>query len=736
MELTGSVESIIFRNAENGYSVLEFLTDSMERITVVGSLALCNRGERATLTGNFTSHPKYGRQFHADSCEIIAPATISAIEAYLGNGMIKGVGEAMARAIVQRFGMETLNVLENEPERLMEISGIGQKKCRMISDSFRENRETREIMLALEPYGVTVGQAMKLYRIYGDLCLAKIQSNPYRMIEDVEGIGFITADRIARNIPEFSENSRVRLCAGIQYALNVARTESGHTFLPRTVLVEYAMKLLGADEISVSDALDELLRKEELGFGVINDQDAIFFPWLGRTEQLIAEKLLILSEKPVLNPFLKLTYEQTDFGVELAEQQRNAVLAALEEGLLVITGGPGTGKTTIIRCVTDVLERMQMDFVLCAPTGRAAKRMTEATGVEAKTIHRLLEYVPGEGFTRDEDSPLECDMVIMDEVSMVDVPLMHAFLKAVRPGTRLVLVGDADQLPPVGCGDVLSDIIRSGSFRTIRLNEIFRQSGGYIIKNAYAINHGKMPDLNHPESDFRFEQMESPDQVLERVVWLCSHPERILKTKEPLMDVQVLVPMKKGTLGVNNLNRELQKALNPKAPGKREQSFGETVFREGDKVMQIQNDYRIEWTRKEKDGSVTEGAGVFNGDLGTVFRVEPEVSEITVLFDDNRLAVYDCERMEMLTLAYCISVHKSQGSEFPTVILPLCGGVPMLLTRNLLYTAVTRAKKQVCCIGRAETIHTMVENNRDTRRYTALCQRIRETVFLQGGRQE
>lgn len=730
MELTGTIENIIYRNADNGYTVLELFSDEGEHITAVGSLALCNRGERVTLTGQYASHPKYGRQFKAASAKTLAPSTLSAIESYLGSGLIRGVGASTAHAIVQSFGMNTLDILDNAPERLLEISGIGKKRAAMIAASYQENMQMRDIMLALEPYGVTVTQALKLYRIYGGLCLARIEENPYQMIADVEGIGFVIADRIAQNVPGFSYDSASRLSAGILYALNLARMEYGHTYVPRASLISYAVKLLGVDEEAVSDTLDALIGKGELVYQMVGDDDGIFLPWVQRMEQSVAEKLIQLTEKPIANPFLNLALTQ-NHSIQLAPQQYEAVEAALNEGLLVITGGPGTGKTTIIRCITEILSDMQMDFALAAPTGRAAKRMTEATGYEAKTIHRLLEYIPGEGFTRNDENPLFYDIVIIDEASMVDIPLMSALLKAIVPGTRLILVGDSDQLPPVGCGDALRDIIKSDVVRVVRLTEIFRQAQeSYIVQNAHLVNHGEMPRLDLADSDFRFEELASQDAVLARLIALCTHPAPVLHTNEPLLDIQVLAPMKKGTLGVYNINRALQAALNPPAPGKREQAFGDTVFREGDKIMQMQNDYKVEWTRRGQSGEVVEGTGAFNGDLGTVYRIDPAARRLSVLFDDDRLANYDFSQVDTLSLAYCISIHKSQGSEFPIVLLPLAGGTPLLLTRNLLYTAITRAKSQVCCIGRRETIRAMVDNNRSTRRYTSLAQRLAECAFL------
>ncbi len=732
-EITGVVNSIIFRNAENGWTVLELTLDGGERLTVVGSLPLANAGERLELTGDYDSHPKYGSQFKAVSYQTLAPASLSAIETYLGSGLIRGVGPSTARAIVAAFGMDTLRILDEDPLRLSEIPGIGPKKRDMIIASYTENRMMRDILLALEPYGITVNQAYKLYKIYGELCLARIEEDPYQIIRDVDGIGFVTADKIARNVSGFSFDSESRLRAGLLYALSTAANEYGHTYLPKPSLLNYAGKLLGAPEDRLTDTLDTLVSHGEAVQQYVGETQAVFLPYFDRIESNIAEKLLRLAQKPVENPFFDFAAAQSAQKLDLSAQQRGAVLAALNEGALVITGGPGTGKTTIIRFITAMIEDMGLEVALTAPTGRAAKRMNDATGHEAKTIHRLLEYVPGEGFQRGADDPLYCDMVIVDEMSMVDVALMNALLKAVTTGTRLIMVGDADQLPSVGAGDVLRDIIASETVRVVRLDEIFRQAqSSMIVTNAHRINSGFAPLLDVPESDFLFEDVASQDRILERILHLCTHPRGVLATSEPLLDVQVLAPMKKGVLGVWNINAKLQTALNPPAPHKREHISGDTVFREGDRIMQMKNNYKIEWKRRLPSGASEDGTGAFNGDLGTIYQIREEDRCLSVIFDDNRLAVFDYTHIEELELAYCISIHKSQGSEFPVVILPMFGAASQMMTRNLLYTAVTRAKKQVVCIGRRDALMSMVNNNRTDRRYTALRNRLSELKALGG----
>ena len=730
-EITGVVNSIIYRNTENGWTVLELTLEEGERLTVVGALPLANVGERLELTGEYSSHPKYGSQFKVVSYHTVAPATLSAIETYLGSGLIKGVGPATARAIVSTFGMETLSILDEDPLRLSEIPGIGAKRRDMILASYTENRMMRDILLALEPYGVTVNQAYKLFKIYGDLCLARIEEDPYQIIKDVDGIGFITADKIAQNVAGFSTESESRLRAGLLYALSTAANEYGHTYLPKTSLLNYSSKLLGAPEDRLSDTLDLLLSRGEAVQQFVGETESVFLPYFDRIEGYIAEKLLSLSQKPVTNPFFDFAAIQAAQKLELSNQQRGAVLSALDEGALIITGGPGTGKTTIIRFITAILEEIGLEVALTAPTGRAAKRMSDATGHEAKTIHRLLEYVPGEGFLRNADDPLFVDMVIVDEMSMVDAMLMNALLKAITVGTRLILVGDADQLPSVGAGDVLRDIISSETIRVVRLDEIFRQAqSSMIVTNAHRINEGSAPILDVPESDFLFEDVASQDRILDRILHICTHPGEVLATNEPLLDVQILAPMKKGVLGVWNINAKLQSALNPPAPYKTEHISGDTVFREGDRIMQMKNNYKVEWRKKMPNGGSEDGTGAFNGDLGTIYQIHETDHSLSVIFDDERLAVFDYTHIDELELAYCISIHKSQGSEFPIVILPMFGAASPMMTRNLLYTAVTRAKKQVVCIGRRDALMSMVSNNRTDRRYTALCSRLSELKAL------
>lgn len=725
MELTGTVKAIIYRSEDTGFTVLELTDETGEDMTAIGEMPLAGVGERVELTGQWTEHKTYGHQFRAETCKTLAPATLTALKNYLASGLIKGVGESIAQAIVQTFGMETLDVLEKEPARLAEVPGIGQIRAQTIGASYGAQLGLRDIMLGLQKYGVTIGQAMKLYKIYGELCLAKIEENPYRLIDDVEGIGFKTADAIARN-GGVEPDAPYRLRAGLKYTLQWARQE-GHTYLPREKLVEVAAGLLQADIAPVERTLTELLLEGQLIQEQLPGEDGVFLPGMFRTEQDCALRLLRLQGQSALdNPFFRpkaqIARLEQQLDITLAPAQRQAVELALKAGALVITGGPGTGKTTILRFVITLLEEMGTEYALCAPTGRAAKRMGEATGRDASTIHRLLEYSYGEGgFGRNAENTLLADVVIVDEMSMVDVPLMAALLRALAPGTRLIMVGDSDQLPSVGPGNVLRDMVDSGQIPVVRLTEIFRQSGrSAIVTNAHRINEGQMPILEGLE-DFGFEPMEEQEAVIRRLIALNSGKAAKLGAQEPLQDIQVLAPMKKGPLGVYNLNKRLQEALNPPAHKKKERKYGDVVFREGDKVMQIKNDYRLAWTRSLPHQPPEMGEGVYNGDLGTIMSIDLYEQTLEVLFDDGRSAVYAFSMLEELELAYCISIHKSQGSEFPIVLLPLLGGPPMLLNRNLLYTAVTRARHMVCILGRQSCIQQMVRNNQVKRRYSGLA---------------
>ena len=725
MELTGTVKAIIYRSEDTGFTVLELTDETGEDMTAIGEMPLAGVGERVELTGQWTEHKTYGRQFRAETCKTLAPATLTALKNYLASGLIKGVGESTAQAIVQTFGMETLDVLEKEPARLAEVPGIGQIRAQTIGASYGAQLGLRDIMLGLQKYGVTIGQAMKLYKIYGELCLAKIEENPYRLIDDVEGIGFKTADAIARN-GGVEPDAPYRLRAGLKYTLQWARQE-GHTYLPREKLVEVAAGLLQAEIAPVERTLTELLLEGQLIQEQLPGEDGIFLPGMFRTEQDCALRLLRLQGQSALdNPFFRpkaqIARLEQQLDITLAPAQRQAVELALKAGALVITGGPGTGKTTILRFVITLLEEMGTEYALCAPTGRAAKRMGEATGRDASTIHRLLEYSYGEGgFGRNAENTLLADVVVVDEMSMVDVPLMAALLRALAPGTRLIMVGDSDQLPSVGPGNVLRDMVDSGQIPVVRLTEIFRQSGrSAIVTNAHRINEGQMPILEGLE-DFGFEPMEEQEAVIRRLIALNSGKAAKLGAQEPLQDIQVLAPMKKGPLGVYNLNKRLQEALNPPAHKKKERKYGDVVFREGDKVMQIKNDYRLAWTRSLPHQPPDMGEGVYNGDLGTIMSIDLYEQTLEVLFDDGRSAVYSFSMLEELELAYCISIHKSQGSEFPIVLLPLLGGPPMLLNRNLLYTAVTRARHMVYILGRQSCIQQMVRNNQVKRRYSGLA---------------
>ena len=724
--LEAVIEETVFRNEENGYSVVQARA-GRDKVMVVGALPALAAGEQVLLQGNWTEHPQYGRQWKATGCEIRKPTTLLGIERYLGSGLIRGVGPATARLLVQEFGKMTLDILSEHPERLTEVQGIGKKRAEQLAQSFREQYAAREAMVFLQSYGVSPHLAVKISRVYGANAQRKIRENPYRLIDDLEGVGFLTADRIALSLG-IPMDSEYRLRSGLKYALQEAANGEGHTFLPRETLLDRAARGLRVTRELLERPLDTLLFAREIIALDLDGTDAMMLSPYFYAEKEIARylKLLLGTSQTSIQPAVQRQIRDFEAAnaIRFSENQRKAVSEAVSRGLLVITGGPGTGKTTIINCILSLLGG---DVLLAAPTGRAAKRMSEATGHEAKTLHRLLEFAGEEGkFLRDEQNPLDCSCVIVDEMSMVDVFLMRSLLRAIRPGCRLILVGDADQLPSVGAGNVLGDILKSGVIPSVRLTDIFRQSEeSLIVLNAHRINHGENPILNQKGSDFFFERHYQPEETAQAIVGLCqSRLPAFLGTRDPAKDIQVLSPTKKTGAGVRQLNALLQAALNPPEARKREILYGETIFRLGDKVMHVKNNYQLPW--KDDDG--TEGEGVFNGDVGFVTQVDSQDRVVTVRYDDERTVEYDYQQLEELELAYCLSVHKSQGSEFPCVVMPVVGGPPRLLTRNLFYTALTRARKLVVLVGREECIAAMVKNNHIAARFTTLTERLREEI--------
>lgn len=719
------VEETVFRNEENGYSVIS-VRAGKETCTAVGILPPLTPGEQLLLTGTWVDHPHYGRQFKCSGCQIRKPTSLLGIERFLSSGLIKGVGEATARLLVNAFGEDTLDAM-TDVDRLKQLKGISEKRARMIAASFAEQYGVRRNMIFLQSYGISPALAMKIAKAYGERTEEVMRSNPYRMVDDVEGAGFLTADRIALSMG-IARDSGFRLRSGMKYLLQEASVSAGHTYLPRETLLRRAAEMLNSTPEALENHLNALLLDRELVLSRIGEEDCVFLSSMYYCETETAMRLLKIletaPEKDDRGVLRAIGEYERGHGMTFSPLQKQAVLSAVEKGVLVITGGPGTGKTTIINCILSLLSP-EGKVLLAAPTGRAAKRMSEATGEDAKTIHRLLEYSGEEQrFLRNQDNPLKCACVIVDEMSMVDIFLMRSLLRALRGGTRLILVGDADQLPSVGAGNVLRDILASGAVPSVRLTDIYRQSAeSMIVMNAHRINQGEMPVLNRKGSDFFFDRRLNQDEAARTIVSLCSaRLPAYLNLKDGFHAIQVMAPAKKGPCGVIALNRLLQDTFNPERPRRPQIVFGDQVFRPGDKVMHIKNDYQLAWTTDSGE----EGEGVFNGDVGFVTDVDAEDHSLTVRYDDERNVTYEYGQLEELELAYCISVHKSQGSEFPAVVMPVTGGPKMLLTRNLFYTALTRARELVVLVGSERVIEEMVGNNYITVRYTALCQRILE----------
>jgi len=734
--LTGYVEHIIFQNAENGYTVLN-LVDDGEEITCVGMCRGLSQGESIEAQGDYIEHPLYGTQFKINTYRVVIPEGKEEMERYLGSGAIKGVGAALAARIVKKFGDDTLRIIEEEPERLAEIKGISERKAMEIAAQIEEKRDMREALIYLQQYGISNTLAVKIFDAYGQELYGIMRENPYRLAEDINGIGFKIADEIAARIGIHTD-SDYRIRSGILYTLLQAVGE-GHCYLPMKILLERAQTLLGVDAENIRPQTDNLMMDKKL---VIKGDkvfaSAYYYAELNCARMLeginlrLQDELLPAQESAVRDRLVKLA---EGLEMEFDELQMNAVMECIKNGVFILSGGPGTGKTTTINMIIRYFESEGMDIFLAAPTGRAAKRMSEATGFEARTIHRLLELNSAlsdedsrkVSFERNEENPLEADVIIIDEMSMVDIQLFQALLRAIVPGTRLVLVGDVNQLPSVGPGQVLKDLIDSGKFPTVILKKIFRQAKeSDIVVNAHRINDGEQIALDNKSKDFFHLERNDVNVIYKHMVQLVRDKLPGYVGTTPY-DIQVLTPMRKGPLGCEVLNGILQRYLNPAAPEKKEHMSGDTIYREGDKVMQIRNNYQLEWEIVSRYGiPVDKGVGVFNGDMGKICEINDTAGTLTVEFDEQRRVTYPFSILDELELSYAITIHKSQGSEYPAVLMPLLGGPRMLFNRNLLYTGITRAKNCVTILGSSETVRSMIDNVNENRRYTALAERICE----------
>lgn len=729
--LAGYVEHIIYRNADNGYTVLN-LVSGEDEITCVGIFSAIAEGENIEAQGEYTEHPTYGQQFKVTSFEEKAPEDEEAIERYLGSGAIKGIGLAMAARIVRRFKGDTFRIIEEEPERLAEIKGISNRKAMEIASQVNEKRDLRQAMIFLQQYGITMNLAVKVYQAYGQDVYGIIRENPYRLADDIDGVGFRTADEIAARVGIWMD-SDFRVRSGILYTLLQASGE-GHTYLPETELTPRASKLLNVTAEQVEKQYMDLAIERKIILKQMEDQTQIYaasFYYMEANTATMLKRLNVSYDVSDAEIEQQIRGIEKKSGMTLDEHQVTAVKEAVRNGLLVITGGPGTGKTTTINTIIRYFELEGLEIFLAAPTGRAAKRMSETTGFEARTVHRMLELNGGAegsgGFERDESNPLEADVIIVDEMSMVDISLMYSLLKAISVGTRLILVGDVNQLPSVGPGSVLRDIIQSHACNVVMLTKIFRQaSTSDIIVNAHKINHGEEVILDNKSMDFFFLKRYDADVIINVVLQLIKQKLPKFVDATPY-DIQVLTPMRKGLLGVERLNGILQRYMNPPANDKVEKEYGSTVFREGDKVMQTKNNYQLAWEIRTKFGlTVDKGLGIFNGDMGIIRQINDFAEQMIIEFDEGRMVEYPYKLLDELELAYAITIHKSQGSEYPAVVIPLLGGPMMLMNRNLLYTAVTRARKCVTLVGNEVTFQQMIRNTSQQKRYSGLCDRLKE----------
>lgn len=734
-KINGYVDYIVFQNSENGYTVMSLMADG-EEVTCVGMCKGLSQGENITAQGEFVEHPVYGTQFKLESFQVVAPKDSAGMERYLASGAIRGIGAAMAARIVKKFGDDTFRIIEEEPERLAEVKGISQRKAQEIAVQMEEKRDLRDALVYLQQFGISNTFAIKIYNTYGMELYRVMKENPYRLAEDIRGISFRFADELASRLGIHAD-SEYRIRSGVLYALLQSAGE-GHCFLPMERLLERAGELLGVSGENIRPQLDNLMMDKKL---VIKNgcvfMTSYYYAELNCARMLYELNVAREPEGGVSGEALKRKLEKLagELKVELDGLQLQAVTDCIHNGLFILSGGPGTGKTTTINMMLRYFEAEGMDIFLAAPTGRAAKRMTEATGFEARTIHRMLELNSALSdedahkvkFERNEENPLEADVVIIDEMSMVDVQLFQSLLRAVAPGTRLVLVGDVNQLPSVGPGQVLRDLISSGCFPMVELKKIFRQAQeSDIIVNAHRINSGQQIALDNKSRDFFHLERNDINVIYKHMIQLIREKLPRYVQAEPF-DIQVLTPMRKGSLGCETLNGILQRYLNPPGGDKREHQSGDTVFREGDKVMQIKNNYQLEWEIVSRYGiPVDRGVGVFNGDMGRILEINEASASLVVEYDEHRRVTYPFSLLEELELSYAITIHKSQGSEYPAVLLPLLGGPRLLFNRNLLYTAITRAKSCVTILGSSQTVRGMIDNVSENRRCTALAQRIRE----------
>lgn len=750
----GYIEHFIYKNAENGYGVVNLMTDD-EEIVCTGNFKDADVGDNLEVTGTFVTHPVYGEQLKMTSFKVTVPDDAASMQRYLGSGAIKGIGEALAKRIVKKFGTETFRIIEDEPERLAEVKGISETKARDIGIQMAEKRQMRDAMMFLQQYGISNNLAVKVYNKYGSRIYAVIRENPYQLADDISGVGFKTADEIAGKVG-IAVDSEYRIKSGVMYCLLQGALD-GNTYLPMNQLIKKTIELLSngpedvTDEESIRTQISNLMMDKKLickdkslsATDSENGDTQVFAASFYYEEQGCAAMLSDLalsekiSEKEEEEYRKKILEIEERKGIELDDLQRDAVLKSISNGLVIITGGPGTGKTTTINTIISYYSGQGLDIMLAAPTGRAAKRMTEATGYEARTIHRLLEVSGqvsdddarggGVHFEKNRDNPLEADAIIIDEMSMVDIHLFYALLKALVPGTHLILVGDSSQLPSVGPGQVLRDLIESGRFPTIILQKIFRQAEeSDIVMNAHRIHNGEKPVLDNKSKDFFFLERGDSNVIYKHMIQLIRDKLPDYVGAKPL-DLQVLTPMKKGPLGAQQLNLVLQEYLNPPEAGKKEHTNGDFLLREGDKVMQIRNNYQAQWEVVGKyNVAIDSGTGIFNGDMGIVKEINEYSQDVVVEFDESRRVRYPFADLDEIELAYAITIHKSQGSEYPAVIMPILGGPRMLLNRNLLYTAVTRAKNTVCILGSKETVYTMVDNEEQLKRFTGLKERIME----------